>query len=46
MQNYGGHLGPTKVPQEETDPRIELEPNFYYPQEDLLWKYCNETGVG
>ncbi|KAK0937762.1 hypothetical protein LTR29_010656 [Friedmanniomyces endolithicus] len=19
-----------------------LEPNFYYPQEDLLWKYCDE----
>ncbi|CAK4031005.1 hypotheticalsprotein [Lecanosticta acicola] len=45
-KNYGGHLGPTKLPQEETDPRVELEPNFYYPQEDLLWKYCEETGVG
>ena len=28
-KNYGGHLGPTKVPQEESDPRITLEPNFY-----------------
>ncbi|KAF2163354.1 hypothetical protein M409DRAFT_37286 [Zasmidium cellare ATCC 36951] len=45
-KNYGGHLGPTKIPQEETDPRVELEPNFYYPQEDLLWKFCEENGVG
>lgn len=45
-KNYGGHLGPTKVPQEETDPRVELEPNFYYPQEDLVWEYCKETGAG
>lgn len=45
-KNYGGHLGPTNIPQEETDPRVELEPNFYYPQEDLLWKYCKENDVG
>ena len=45
-KNYGVHLGPSKLPQEETDPRITFEPNFYYPQEDLLWKYCEETGVG
>ena len=30
-QNYGGHLGPTKALQEESDRRVELEPNFYYP---------------
>lgn len=30
-KNYGVHLGPSKVPQEESDPRVELEPNFYYP---------------
>ncbi|KAF2481341.1 hypothetical protein BDY17DRAFT_283723 [Neohortaea acidophila] len=45
-KNYGGHLGPTKLPQEESDPRVTLEPNFYYPQEDVLWKYCAETGCG
>ncbi|KAH9832704.1 NAD dependent epimerase dehydratase family protein [Teratosphaeria destructans] len=45
-KNYGGHLGPTKVPQEETDPRVELEPNFYYPQEDIVTKFCAETGAG
>ncbi|KAK0366932.1 hypothetical protein LTR91_002882 [Friedmanniomyces endolithicus] len=43
-KNYGVHLGPTKVPQEETDPRVTLEPNFYYAQEDLLTKFCAETG--
>lgn len=43
-KNYGGHLGPTKVPQEETDPRVTLEPNFYYSQEDIIEKYCAETG--
>lgn len=45
-KNYGVHLGPTKVPQEESDPRVEFEPNFYYPQEDSLWKYGKEQGVG
>ena len=42
-KNYGVHLGPSKLPQEETDPRITLESNFYYPQEDLLWQYCKDT---
>jgi hypothetical protein len=45
-KNYGVHLGPTKVPQEETDPRVELEPNFYYPQEDSLFAYGKQEGVG
>lgn len=45
-KNYGMHLGPAKMPQEETDPRVEIEghPNFYYAQEDLLFKFCEETG--
>jgi nucleoside-diphosphate-sugar epimerase len=45
-KKYGGHLGPTKLPQEESDPRVELEPNFYYPQEDLLFEYSKSTGCG
>jgi len=46
-KNYGVHLGPTKLPQEESDPRVDqFEPNFYYPQEDVLWKYCADSGVG
>ena len=41
----GVHHGATKVPQEESDPRIEIEgePNFYYPQEDLLWDFCKRS---
>lgn len=44
-KNYGVHHGPTKVPQVEDDPRVEIdgEPNFYYPQEDLVWKFCEES---
>lgn len=46
MTAEGGHQGPTKLPQEESDPRIEIEgdPNFYYAQEDSLWKYCAGSG--
>ncbi|KAJ9616984.1 hypothetical protein H2200_000705 [Cladophialophora chaetospira] len=40
-KHYGVHLGPTKLPQEESDPRVDqFEPNFYYPQEDALFAYC------
>ncbi|KAK2743893.1 hypothetical protein FQN57_004516 [Myotisia sp. PD_48] len=44
-KNYGVHLGPTTVPQHESDPRVLLDSNFYYPQEDALAKYCKETGA-
>ncbi|PYI08329.1 hypothetical protein BO78DRAFT_441708 [Aspergillus sclerotiicarbonarius CBS 121057] len=42
---YGIHLGPTAVPQEETDPRIPLEPNFYYPQEDYLRSFAQKHSI-
>ncbi|KAK2623585.1 hypothetical protein QTJ16_007139 [Diplocarpon rosae] len=45
-KNYGAHLGAALTPAVESDPRIALEPNFYYPQEDLLWEYCRREGVG
>ncbi|KAJ7247978.1 NAD dependent epimerase/dehydratase family protein-like protein [Mycena rebaudengoi] len=45
-KQYGVHLGPAKVPAEETDPRVLLEPNFYYPQEDYLLRWCAAAGVG
>ena len=45
-KNYGGHLGPAKQPQEESDPRVTLEPNFYYPQEDSVFKWCKGQSVG
>ncbi len=34
------------MPQEESDPRVEFEANFYYSQEDLVWEYCKATGCG
>ncbi|MET0167421.1 MAG: SDR family oxidoreductase [Vicinamibacterales bacterium] len=45
---YGIHLGASKTPAKETDPR-QLPPNFYYDQEDFLratqkgtsWSWCN-----
>ncbi|KAI3391348.1 hypothetical protein diail_7499 [Diaporthe ilicicola] len=45
-KNYGVHLGPSAIPQEETAPRVMLEPNFYYPQEDFLWSFCQQHGIG
>nr|KMM69946.1 aldo-keto reductase family protein [Coccidioides posadasii RMSCC 3488] len=45
-KNYGVHLGPTINPQHESDPRVTLESNFYYPQEDMLFEYCRQTGAG
>ena len=44
-KHYGLHLGPNLIPQFETDPRVEYEPNFYYYEEDALWKYCSSHGV-
>ncbi|KAK4987757.1 hypothetical protein LTR50_004410 [Elasticomyces elasticus] len=41
-KNYGVHLGPARTPFTESDPRVDLEPNFYYPQEDILYNYCKE----
>lgn len=44
-KNYGIHLGPAATPQEENAPRVLLEPNFYYYQEDYLWEWCKMNGV-
>src|SRR5690606_39250643 len=44
-KHYGLHLGPTIAPQREEDPRVLLEPNFYYTQEDMLFDYCKATGA-
>jgi nucleoside-diphosphate-sugar epimerase len=44
-KNYGVHLGRARAPYIESDPRVTLEPNFYYPQEDLLWKYCKANNA-
>ena len=44
-KHYGVHIGPTLSPMEESDPRYLRHPNFYFPQEDLLWKWASETGA-
>ncbi|MCJ1311584.1 hypothetical protein MMC25_005257 [Agyrium rufum] len=43
---YGVHLGPAATPMEESDPRVNLQPNFYYEQEDYLMDFCAKHGVG
>ncbi|KAL7941146.1 hypothetical protein V8C42DRAFT_361273 [Trichoderma barbatum] len=44
-KHYGVHIGPPMNPMEESDPRFLAEPNFYFPQEDLLWKWSQENGT-
>ncbi|KAJ7741600.1 hypothetical protein DFH07DRAFT_964943 [Mycena maculata] len=44
-KHYGVHLGSPKVPQDETDPRVLVESNLYYPQEDLLFDWCARIGA-
>ncbi|KAL1890770.1 hypothetical protein Sste5346_008095 [Sporothrix stenoceras] len=44
-KHYGFHIGPATNPSFESDPRIDVEANFYYPQEDALSAYCRETGA-
>lgn len=34
------HLGPNSIPHEESDARVNFEPNFYYAQEDSLIAFC------
>ncbi|ETI24834.1 hypothetical protein G647_04204 [Cladophialophora carrionii CBS 160.54] len=40
-KHYGVHIGRARVPAIESDPPpAHLEPNFYYPQEKSLFRYC------
>ena len=40
-KNYGVHLGRARGPCLESDPQpAHLQPNFYYPQEKILFEYC------
>ncbi|CAG5156869.1 uncharacterized protein ALTATR162_LOCUS4662 [Alternaria atra] len=42
-KNYGMHIGRGRQPIIESDPQPKhLSPNFYYHQEDILFKYCEE----
>ncbi|KIW44375.1 uncharacterized protein PV06_05389 [Exophiala oligosperma] len=44
-KQYGFHMGPATSPSFESDPRVLLENNFYYPQEDLLVDYCRRNSA-
>jgi hypothetical protein len=44
-KNYGVHHGAILAPCVESDPRVMIEPNFYYPQEDILFNYSKTVGV-
>jgi hypothetical protein len=42
-KNYGLHLGRVRTPCVESDPQpSHLQPNFYYPQEEILFRYCED----
>jgi len=43
---YGVHLGATPIPDEETDPRLDVEPNLYYTQHDILTAFCSKHNIG
>ena len=43
---FGVHLGATDIPDEETDPRLDLEPNLYYTQHDILETFCKKHSIG
>ncbi|KAK4497985.1 hypothetical protein PRZ48_010641 [Zasmidium cellare] len=43
-KNYNIHQGPARTPFVESAPRVNVEPNFYYPQEDSLWKWSERHG--
>ncbi|KAF4458447.1 nad dependent epimerase dehydratase family [Fusarium albosuccineum] len=44
-KHYGFHYGPATNPSFESDPRVTLESNFYYPQEDLLFEFCQKHSI-
>lgn len=42
-KHYGGHIGRARTPFVESDPAPKhLEDNFYYHQEEALFKFCEE----
>ncbi|KAJ8119666.1 hypothetical protein ONZ43_g3432 [Nemania bipapillata] len=44
-KHYAFYLGPAAIPAFESDPRVTLDENFYYTQEDALSSYCQEVGA-
>ncbi|KAI1124609.1 hypothetical protein F5Y10DRAFT_249058 [Nemania abortiva] len=44
-KQYAFYLGPAAIPAFESDPRVTLDENFYYTQEDALSAYCQAVGA-
>lgn len=44
-KHYGIHLGPTLNPGEESDPRPTMASNFYFGQEDALFKWTRDNNT-
>lgn len=45
-KNYGVQVGRVRTPAIESDPvPSHLEPNFYYPQEKVLFEYCKANNT-
>ena len=44
-KHYAFYLGPASLPAFESDPRVLLDRNFYYEQEDTLSAYCESVGA-
>ncbi|GAB1315433.1 hypothetical protein MFIFM68171_05643 [Madurella fahalii] len=44
-KHYAFYLGPASLPAFESDPRVLLDKNFYYDQEDALMAYCQSVGA-
>jgi nucleoside-diphosphate-sugar epimerase len=45
-KHYGVQIGRIRTPAIESDPDLShLEPNFYYPQEKLLFDYCKANNT-
>ncbi|KAK3356879.1 hypothetical protein B0T25DRAFT_621875 [Lasiosphaeria hispida] len=44
-KHYAFYLGPAALPAFESDPRVLLDRNFYYEQEDALLRYCRGVGA-
>lgn len=44
-KQYGFYLGPAAIPAFESDPRVQIDRNFYYEQEDVLSNYCQSVGA-
>ncbi|KAK0711713.1 hypothetical protein B0H67DRAFT_586144 [Lasiosphaeris hirsuta] len=44
-KHYAFYLGPAALPAFESDARVALARNFYYEQEDALFRYCGAVGA-